>query len=317
MTAVPAPSGRLARAVWLARAVMLYERSSGVWTPFLLAAMGIAAAAAWGLFERLPEGVGALVVGAALVLALVSAVVALLGVRPPTREEARARVELDSGLEHRPFAALDDAPAIGDPALWALHQTGAAAEAAKARVGRPKAGIAAADPWALRWAFGLALALALALHGRPAGDRALAALTPDFETVRFAAAPAARGPLQDPTARAVDAAARLIRSEWRPYAVLGSDPRPSWYGPQDELHRAPPGVQTAMGRLLTLDAEPVDPAARAGLAWSRRRLETARTLKEAKRVGAELEQIARRIDAGARADRVRTADAVRVDSTRG
>jgi hypothetical protein len=66
---------------------------------------------------------------------------------------------------HAPLTALEDARAAGDPALWELHRKAAAAAIEKTRVGRPRAGLAAADPLALRYALMMAAALALWARG--------------------------------------------------------------------------------------------------------------------------------------------------------
>jgi hypothetical protein len=156
---------RLTRALWAARAVMLWEQGPRVWAPWLLAAAALAVAALWGLFELVgPIGRVVLLAGAGLA-ALVASVRGALALRWPSREQTRARLEADSRLVHAPLTALEDARAAGDPALWELHRKAAAAAVAQTRVGRPKAGLAAADPLALRYALTMAAVLALWARG--------------------------------------------------------------------------------------------------------------------------------------------------------
>jgi hypothetical protein len=156
---------RLTRALWAARAVMLWEQGARVWAPWLLAAAALAVAALWGLFELAgPIGRVMLVTGAGLA-AVVASVRGALAIRWPSRGQTRARLEADSRLVHAPLTALEDARAAGDPALWELHRKAAAAAVAQTRVGRPKAGLAVADPLALRYALMVAAALALWARG--------------------------------------------------------------------------------------------------------------------------------------------------------
>ena len=156
---------RLTRVLWAARAVMLWEQGPRVWAPWALATAALAVAALWGLFEIAgPIGRVALLTAAG-VGALTASLRGALAIRWPGREETRARLETDSRLVHAPLTALEDARAAGDPALWELHRKTAAAAVAQTRVGRPKAGLAAADPLALRYALVVAAVLALWARG--------------------------------------------------------------------------------------------------------------------------------------------------------
>lgn len=161
----PRAEARLTRALWAARAVMLWEQGAKVWAPWLLATAALAVASLWGVYEVAgPVGRAAMLtaVGAA---ALAFSVRGALAIRWPGRAETRARLEADSRLVHAPLTALEDARAAGDPALWELHRKAAMAAIETARVGRPKAGLAAADPLALRYALVVAAVLALWARG--------------------------------------------------------------------------------------------------------------------------------------------------------
>ena len=79
----------------------------------------------------------------------------LTPLRWPGLAAARHRVERDSGLEHRPLTGLEDALASGrdnpaSVALWHIHRRRLREQAAKLRVGLPRATLIFADPWALR-----------------------------------------------------------------------------------------------------------------------------------------------------------------------
>jgi len=123
---------------------------------------------------------------AALLAATVAAIVVLLwrGLRhlnPPDATAADRRLERDSGLSHRPLAALTDRPAIDDPtsiALWRAHVARGLARARNLRLGWPSPGLARLDLRALRHAVLLALLATLAIAGRDAPARLLASLEP-------------------------------------------------------------------------------------------------------------------------------------------
>jgi hypothetical protein len=156
---------RLTRALWAARAVMLWEQGAKVWAPWLLAAAALATAALWGVFETAEAPWRAALLAGTVVTAVVFSVRGALAIRWPGRVETRARLEADSRLVHAPLTALEDARAAGDPALWELHRKAAMAAIETARVGRPRAGLAAADPVALRYALVVAAVLALWARG--------------------------------------------------------------------------------------------------------------------------------------------------------
>lgn len=105
------------------------------------------------------------------------------GFRPPDDAAAERRLERESGLRHRPLAALADRPTGDDPAalvLWRAHQERAAAQIRRLRVGAPRPGLPARDPVALRAALLVGLLAAFVMAGGEAPERLRRALTPHF-----------------------------------------------------------------------------------------------------------------------------------------
>ena len=100
---------------------------------------------------------------------------------PPDATAADRRLERDSGLSHRPLAALTDRPATRDPtslALWRAHVARGLARARRLRLGWPRPGLATLDPRALRHAVLLGVLVTLVIAGRDAPGRLLAAFEP-------------------------------------------------------------------------------------------------------------------------------------------
>ena len=96
--------------------------------------------------------------------------------RAPSRQEAQRRLEADSGLSHRPLSQLDDKPApiSGDwmsDEMWRLQRRRGLALLARLRLTPPAPGLPARDPWGLRFAPLLLLAVGLAVGRHDMGDR--------------------------------------------------------------------------------------------------------------------------------------------------
>ncbi len=176
----PAP----ARERLKARLALLWEEAAPVWAPPALVLGLLAAAGAWGLLGGLAPFARS---GVALGVALAAVVLALRGARAfrwPQERAVSARLQADSGLsEAGAFELLADRPAGADPAalaLWKAARARAAAQAAAAKAGRPKAALARLDPFGLRLLIPAALLLAAALEGPKAFERAGGALQLDF-----------------------------------------------------------------------------------------------------------------------------------------
>ena len=165
----------------LARFVLLFER---VW-PALWPPLGVAGAfvclALLDVPRHLPPWIHL-----ALLLVAVIAVLALLarglwGLAAPDDAAADRRLEVASGLRHRPLAVLTDRPAGNDPAadpLWRAHVARAMAQLRRLRVGLPRPGLARLDPRALRAALLVALVASLVIAGPDAPGRLAQALSP-------------------------------------------------------------------------------------------------------------------------------------------
>ncbi|HEY6519456.1 MAG TPA: TIGR02302 family protein [Roseiarcus sp.] len=163
--------GRFATLALWARRALLVER---VWPPlvFALAVSILFLAASWaGAWQFAPRAVR---VGGVILFALGlgAALSPLLRLRRPAARDVLARLDRDAKVSHRPASSLADSLANnhGDPvtqALWAAHRVRLEREVEAIRVSPPSPGMAARDPYALR--FGVAmLAFAAAVVAGPA-----------------------------------------------------------------------------------------------------------------------------------------------------
>ncbi len=179
----------------LARTALFWER---VW-PAVWPAVGIAglflAIALLDLLPFLPGWMHVILLIAFAAGLGLAAARALRGLRWPSLEQGRRRLEIDSGLAHRPLTTFDDELAAGagdrdSAGLWDLHRRRLAAQLRKLRLGLPRAGLAAVDPFALRTALGLLLVIALVAAREDWPGRLQRAVTPELSA--FAAAPPTR-----------------------------------------------------------------------------------------------------------------------------
>lgn len=169
----------------LTRLAMVWER---LWRAFWPAAAAASLFVSLALFGALPALPGWLHALALAAFAVGLAVLVRRGAGAmvlPRRAEARRRLELSSGLAHRPLQTLDDRLADGlggaeAERLWRAHRARMRELAARLTVAPPRPAAAARDPLALRFAAALVLAAALAVGGADADRRLAAALAPDF-----------------------------------------------------------------------------------------------------------------------------------------
>ncbi len=153
--------GRLALA-WLALAwERLWVR---LWLPVTLAGLFFAVALT-DILSALPP-----VLHIAVVVLSAGAIAAVAWRRlrdfvSPARSEARARLEAESPVGHRPLTAVEDQLAPGgdavQTALWEIHQRRAREDLARLRARAPAPNVAARDHFAFRGAVILALFIAL------------------------------------------------------------------------------------------------------------------------------------------------------------
>jgi uncharacterized protein (TIGR02302 family) len=175
-----------ARRLRLAAGALVWERLWPALAPALAVIALFLVLALFDLPERLPpwwQLALLVVLAAALVMALFEG---LREFRLPRRLTAQRRIERESGLQHRPLAALDDRIASGadDPeslALWQAHRARMAQAARGLRIGWPKAGFARRDPWALRALLVLLLVLGAIDAGPDWAERISRSLTPPLQ----------------------------------------------------------------------------------------------------------------------------------------
>ncbi len=174
-------SGPLSRRRNLARLALAWE---AIW-PAIWPALGVLGLyltiALLGLPLLLP-GWARLILAAGFLGAFALALrQGLRGFTWPGDDPADRRLERESGLEHRPLAALTDKPATNDPvaqAVWQVHRDRTLASITQLRVGLPRPGLAKRDPIALRAALGLSLLAALIIAGPEAPERLRRAVLP-------------------------------------------------------------------------------------------------------------------------------------------
>ena len=168
--------------VWL---TILWERIwPAVWPAIGVLGLFLAAA----LFDVLPYLPGwlhlAVLLGfaAALVIAIVSA---LKRIHIPDAETAKRRLELASGVEHRPLTGLLDHQAAGTAdafsrRLWQVHRERLKQAVKRWRVGWPQPGLAKHDRFGIRAAVGLLLLLGIIAARGDWSERLIHAFTPQI-----------------------------------------------------------------------------------------------------------------------------------------
>jgi uncharacterized protein (TIGR02302 family) len=176
---------RLAGRRTVARLAILFERIwPALWPPLGVTGLFVLVALL-DLPRLLPPWwhVGLLALTALLVAALL--IRGLRRIVAPDDAAADRRLELASGLAHRPLGVLTDRPARGAAgpdtasiALWQAHLQRAMRSIRRLRVGLPRPGLARRDPHALRAALVIALLAALVIAGDDAPARLALAMQP-------------------------------------------------------------------------------------------------------------------------------------------
>lgn len=182
---------RLAVLLVLARLALVWEQ---MW-PRLWPAAAIAATflgIAWlDVLPRLPAWLHAAVLVATAISLAAVILSAIRRYRPVAPASARRRIEADSALADRPLAAIEDQLAAGraDPlaeALWQRHRAQMLDRLGNIRIGWPRPDMARVEPFGLRAAALLVLAVGLAAARHEPAERLARALDPGLG---FAAAP--------------------------------------------------------------------------------------------------------------------------------
>lgn len=164
-------SRRVAYAIGLTRAGMVWEQLARAFWPLLVVVALTLVALSFGLIAGLGRNWLILVAACAVLAVLGTAGWGLWRFRRPSLDAARARVDAD--LPGRPLAALGDQMALGEgdegaQSLWSAHLARMRAQAEQARPIRPDAALAPRDPFGLRLV-GLT-ALAMVLFFAPSGE---------------------------------------------------------------------------------------------------------------------------------------------------
>lgn len=226
--AAPSWAAGLRRRVVLARAALLWERLWYVGWP-LAAVIGLfAALSLLGLWSVLPP-ILHIALGIGFALGAVWALVdAARRFRVPDEAEAERRIELESGLPHRPLGTLADRPVgpadASSEALWRAHRARAARAIRHLRPVWPRPRAIGRDPWALRHAVVLLLVVGLVVAGSDPFPRLAAGL-------RLPHSAATEAPPE-------------IQAWIRPPAYTGAAPR----------FLTPPGADGAVSRHLRSEA---------------------------------------------------------------
>lgn len=168
-------AGPLRRALRLTQAGILWERVARAFWPLASLLAVVFAFFTLGVVAEIPAGLLPWLAGLALLMVIVAAIRGGMRFRRVPMSEAVAR--LDHTLPGRPLTALSDRAAIGGQgALWQAHLAQMRARADKARAVRPDAGLARRDPFALRLAGMVALAMAIIFGGAGQMGQGIAAL---------------------------------------------------------------------------------------------------------------------------------------------
>ncbi|HEU0215185.1 MAG TPA: TIGR02302 family protein [Stellaceae bacterium] len=181
-----APDRLLGRRMFWSRAALAWEFLwPALWPPLGIAGLFVVFAL-FDLPNLLPSAVHAAILAG---FAAAFAGAAWWGSRKlvwPDALAGRRRIERESGLAHRPLAALADHPSAplddASAALWEAHRRRMAAAMRRLRVGWPVAGLARRDPWGLRAILVILLVVAVIDAGPDWRERLARAFAPGWES---------------------------------------------------------------------------------------------------------------------------------------
>ncbi|HTZ36042.1 MAG TPA: TIGR02302 family protein [Stellaceae bacterium] len=185
MSSGAAPDRLLARRLRAARAALAWERLWPALWPPLGVAGGFLVVALFDLLSLVPPPLHTAILAAFAIAFAGAAAWSLRRLAWPDALAARRRIELNSGLAHRPLAALADAPGMpldaASARLWEAHRRRMAAAIRRLRIGWPAAGLARRDPWGVRSVLVILLLVGAVDAGPDWRDRLARALTPGWE----------------------------------------------------------------------------------------------------------------------------------------
>ncbi len=155
------PTRTLKRKLSLAKSALIFEQLWVALFPAFMLAGSALLIVLLGVPAMLPIGVKTTAAGV-LGLGFLAALWPLLNVRWPSDESALRRIEVRSGLKHRPATAWQDKlaepqAAAASRAIWLVHKQRMAAHLKALRAGWPRSGLPKLDPFALRSALAIAL----------------------------------------------------------------------------------------------------------------------------------------------------------------
>ena len=130
----PSALSPLNRGLFWTQAVMVWERILPALFPYVLLVALVAVAAQWGLFVNMPMWLHAAILAAGLLVAIFASIRAVFRFRMPSFTEVNTRLAVDNGVKPERLLAMRHE--VDQPPL---------------KVGKAKAGIALADPFALRF----------------------------------------------------------------------------------------------------------------------------------------------------------------------
>ncbi len=172
------------RYIALARLVLAWEHAwPALWPATAIIGLYIAAAFL-GIADALPGALRSLILVAVLVATGYALYREFRNWRTPGWEDAARRVERDSALPHRPITERNDRLSVGagDPfaeSLWRAHVVQLLRRLGRLKLKPPAPGLAAKDPWALRYIVLLVLCAALLFAGADWQRRLALAFTLD------------------------------------------------------------------------------------------------------------------------------------------
>lgn len=172
---------RLSRLTKWARLQLLWERFAPVLALGAAFAAGFLTLTFAGVWQFLGDPWRAIALIIALII-LIRAAWKAQAIELPTTSDAKRRVELDSGLKHRPLDKLTDRPALGGAdSVWQTHMQSVRTQADRAERSILRSVLAPLDPHYLRFILPVLLFAALLFGLGDNRERMRHAVTPSWQ----------------------------------------------------------------------------------------------------------------------------------------